>query len=96
MAFKTLIDASTLFAHLADPSFAIVDCRYNLDNEAWGAEPALVRACTRAYLQAIGCVAVTPHQQIVDVHGGPSRRQPTRDLAYRKPFGKFTRAILVR
>ena len=27
-----------------------------LNNEAWGAEPALVRACTRAYLQAIGCV----------------------------------------
>jgi thiosulfate/3-mercaptopyruvate sulfurtransferase len=38
MAWTTLIDTGTLAARLADPALAIVDCRYNLDNEAWGAQ----------------------------------------------------------
>jgi thiosulfate/3-mercaptopyruvate sulfurtransferase len=36
MAFTTLIDTKTLAGHLADPAFAIVDCRFNLDDESWG------------------------------------------------------------
>jgi thiosulfate/3-mercaptopyruvate sulfurtransferase len=36
MAFTTLIDTKTLAGHLADPAFAIVDCRFNLDDEGWG------------------------------------------------------------
>src|SRR5919204_57103 len=36
MAFTTLISADLLSAHLPDRAFAIVDCRYKLDDEPWG------------------------------------------------------------
>jgi len=36
MAFTTLIDTATLAAHLSDPAFALIDCRYDLRDEAWG------------------------------------------------------------
>ena len=36
MAFTTLIDARTLADRLADPVFAVVDCRFSLDDESWG------------------------------------------------------------
>jgi thiosulfate/3-mercaptopyruvate sulfurtransferase len=36
MALTTLIDTATLAAHLADPDFAIVDCRFALNDETWG------------------------------------------------------------
>jgi thiosulfate/3-mercaptopyruvate sulfurtransferase len=35
-AFTTIVDTDTLAAHLADPALAIVDCRYKLDDQAWG------------------------------------------------------------
>jgi thiosulfate/3-mercaptopyruvate sulfurtransferase len=35
---RTLISTEALAAHLAAPSWAIVDCRYDLANEAWGEE----------------------------------------------------------
>ena len=37
MAFTTLISTAALAAHLDDPAFAIVDCRYKLDDATWGA-----------------------------------------------------------
>src|SRR5229473_3078289 len=36
MAFTTLIDTATLATHLADPGFAIVDCRFALNDDDWG------------------------------------------------------------
>jgi thiosulfate/3-mercaptopyruvate sulfurtransferase len=36
MAFKTLISTSVLAAHIDDPAFCVVDCRYKLDDEGWG------------------------------------------------------------
>jgi thiosulfate/3-mercaptopyruvate sulfurtransferase len=36
MAFTTLIGAQALAAHLTDPAFALVDCRFTLDDDAWG------------------------------------------------------------
>ena len=36
MAFTTLIDTRTLADRLADPAFAVVDCRFSLDDESWG------------------------------------------------------------
>jgi thiosulfate/3-mercaptopyruvate sulfurtransferase len=36
MAFTTLIETKALAGHLTDPAFAIVDCRFNLDDEGWG------------------------------------------------------------
>jgi len=36
MPFNTLISTAELTAHLADPAFTIVDCRFKLDNVDWG------------------------------------------------------------
>ena len=36
MAFSTLISTAALGMHIGDPAFAIVDCRYRLDDESWG------------------------------------------------------------
>src|SRR5947208_2373880 len=38
MGWTTLIDTGVLAARLGDQAVAIVDCRYNLDNENWGAK----------------------------------------------------------
>jgi thiosulfate/3-mercaptopyruvate sulfurtransferase len=37
MVYKTLIDAETLAAHLSDPAYVVVDCRYNVQDPGWGA-----------------------------------------------------------
>jgi thiosulfate/3-mercaptopyruvate sulfurtransferase len=34
--FTTLLDTATLAAHLQDPDWVIVDCRFALDDPAWG------------------------------------------------------------
>src|SRR6188472_3668995 len=36
MAFSTLISTAALGLHVGDPAFAIVDCRFKLDDESWG------------------------------------------------------------
>jgi thiosulfate/3-mercaptopyruvate sulfurtransferase len=36
MAFTTLISTGALALHMDDPAFAIVDCRYKLDDGSWG------------------------------------------------------------
>src|SRR4051812_6685912 len=36
MAFSTLISTAALALHVDDEAFAIVDCRYKLDDESWG------------------------------------------------------------
>jgi thiosulfate/3-mercaptopyruvate sulfurtransferase len=36
MAFLTLVDTDALSHHLAGAAFAIVDCRFRLDDERWG------------------------------------------------------------
>lgn len=38
MAHTTLVSTDLLAAHLDDPSWAVVDCRYDLTNETWGEE----------------------------------------------------------
>jgi thiosulfate/3-mercaptopyruvate sulfurtransferase len=34
--YTTLIDTETLGRHLQDPSYAVIDCRFRLDDLAWG------------------------------------------------------------
>lgn len=36
MSYQTLISTDILYVHLDEPDWAIVDCRYDLANEAWG------------------------------------------------------------
>src|SRR5436190_13095724 len=43
MAFRTLIDTATLAAHLEDSTVTIVDCRFRLDDPAWGDREYAVR-----------------------------------------------------
>lgn len=43
MAFTTLIGTDRLADHVADPAWAIVDCRFNLDDESWGERNYLAR-----------------------------------------------------
>lgn len=37
MAFATLVDIDTLAAHLADPNWVLLDCRFELARPDWGA-----------------------------------------------------------
>lgn len=37
MVYTTLIDTATLAAHLSDPAYVVVDCRYNVQDPGWGA-----------------------------------------------------------
>ncbi len=52
MTYTTLIDAATLAAHLDDPAWVILDCRFELANTAWNVQTfnngksALVAATT--------------------------------------------------
>jgi thiosulfate/3-mercaptopyruvate sulfurtransferase len=36
MAYTTLIDTETLAAHLSDPAYVVVDCRYSVPDPEWG------------------------------------------------------------
>jgi len=36
LALSTLIDTETLSAHTSDPTWRTIDCRFRLDDEAWG------------------------------------------------------------
>jgi thiosulfate/3-mercaptopyruvate sulfurtransferase len=36
MAFTTLVSSDVLAKHLSDPAFVVVDCRFRLDDTAWG------------------------------------------------------------
>src|ERR1043166_2505774 len=36
MAFRTLISSGALALHLPDSAFVVVDCRFKLDDVAWG------------------------------------------------------------
>ena len=41
--YRTLVDTATLAAHLADPLWVVVDCRFMLSDAAWGPREYLAR-----------------------------------------------------
>jgi thiosulfate/3-mercaptopyruvate sulfurtransferase len=43
MAFTTLVDTDTLAVHLSDPAWIVVDCRFALNDRAWGPREYLAR-----------------------------------------------------
>src|SRR6185369_11621247 len=43
MAHTTLVDPATLAAHLGDPRWAVVDCRFMLTDAGWGAREYVAR-----------------------------------------------------
>jgi len=54
MPLTTLIDTTTLAAHLADPAFAIVDCRFSLSEDAWGSREYSTRHIPGAVFAHLG------------------------------------------
>src|SRR5713101_4113542 len=83
MAWTTLIDTGALAARLEDLALAIIDCRYNLDNEAWGA---------REYRSAHIPGAAYAHlgHDLAGAKTGTNGRHPLPDVnALRRTFGRL-------
>src|SRR5438552_10151299 len=83
MAWTTLVDTGALAARLGDQALAIIDCRYNLDNEAWGA---------REYRSAHIPGAAYAHlgHDLAGAKTGTNGRHPLPDVnALRRTFGRL-------
>jgi thiosulfate/3-mercaptopyruvate sulfurtransferase len=83
MAFRTLISAAALAPRLPDPHVVVVDCRYKLDDEAWGA--AQYRAA-----HVPGAVYAHLGHDLAGPKTGTSGRHPLPDPdALRATFGRL-------
>jgi thiosulfate/3-mercaptopyruvate sulfurtransferase len=54
MAFTTLVDTATLATHLAGTRFAVVDCRFALNDEGWGEREYVTRHIPGAVFAHLG------------------------------------------
>lgn len=54
MAHTTIVSTEELARHLDDPAWAIVDCRYDLNNETWGHEQYRVSHISGAVYASLG------------------------------------------
>jgi thiosulfate/3-mercaptopyruvate sulfurtransferase len=91
LAFSTLIDTALLSVHKGDPAWRTIDCRFKLDDEAWG---------LREYLTAHIPGAAYAHLN-VDLSGpttGTNGRHPLPDpVALSRTLGRLgvTRGVQV-
>src|SRR5262245_45152469 len=71
---RTLVDSESVARHLSDPDWAIIDCRYNLDDEGWG---------RRGYLASHIPGAAYAHlaDDLAGVRTGSNGRHPLPDPA---------------
>lgn len=74
MAYTTLIDAPTLLAHLGDAGWTIVDCRFRLDDAAWG-------EAEYARLHVPGAVYAHLDRDLSGVKTGRNGRHPLPEAA---------------
>ena len=72
MAFTTLISTGALALHLDDPAFAVVDCRFKLDDVAWGE-----REYAAAHLP--GAVYASLDRDLSGAKNGANGRHPLPD-----------------
>ncbi|MBI3402420.1 MAG: sulfurtransferase [Acidobacteria bacterium] len=72
MAFTTLISTDVLASRIADPTFAIVDCRFKLDDPAWGE-----RECSAAHIP--GAVYADLDRDLSSAKTGTNGRHPLPD-----------------
>src|SRR5437870_593147 len=83
MPHRTLIDTATLASRLGDPTFAIVDCRFDLSETGWGRD---------AYRAGHIPGAVYAHLD-EDLSGGKTGRNGRHPLpdegALRQTFGRL-------
>ena len=83
MAFTTLINSETFAAHLADPAFAIVDCRFSLDDGKWGEREYRTRHIP-------GAVYAHLDEDLSGTKTGRNGRHPLPDAAaLRRTFGRL-------
>ena len=83
MAFTTLISTAALGLHVGDPAFVIVDCRYKLDDEAWGE-----REYTQLHIP--GAVYAHLHHHLAGPTTGTNGRHPLPDpKTLADTFGKL-------
>ena len=83
MAFTTLISTAALGLHVGDPAFVIVDCRYKLDDEAWGE-----REYTQLHIP--GAVYAHLHHHLAGPTTGTNGRHPLPDAkTLADTFGKL-------
>jgi thiosulfate/3-mercaptopyruvate sulfurtransferase len=72
MAFTTLISTGALALHIDDPAFAVVDCRFKLDDAAWGE-----REYAAAHLP--GAVYASLKRDLAGATTGTNGRHPLPD-----------------
>jgi thiosulfate/3-mercaptopyruvate sulfurtransferase len=83
MAFTTLLSTDVLASRLHDPAFAIVDCRFKLDDVAWGE-----REC--AVSRIPGAVYAHLDRDLSSPKTGTNGRHPLPDAqALVTAFGRF-------
>jgi thiosulfate/3-mercaptopyruvate sulfurtransferase len=83
MPFLTLIDTGTLAQHVADDTFAIVDCRFKLDDPGWGARDYESRHIP-------GAVFADLDRDLAGEKTGTNGRHPLPDpLAFARTLGRL-------
>src|SRR5471032_2623720 len=83
MFLKTLIDTKTLASHLGDPGFLIVDCRFKLEDEAWGEREYRTRHIPGAAYADLG-------RDLSGTKTGTNGRHPLPDAdTLRRTFGRL-------
>ena len=83
MAFTTLITTDALALHLDEAAFVIVDCRYNLETEEWGAQEYIARHIPGAVYAHLG-------RDLAGKKTGSNGRHPLPDPeALRRTFGRL-------
>ena len=83
MPFTTLIDTATLAAHLSDPACVVIDCRYDLRDEAWGGQ-----AYEAAHLP--GAVYASLDRDLSGAKTGSNGRHPLPDpRSLARTFGRL-------
>jgi thiosulfate/3-mercaptopyruvate sulfurtransferase len=83
VAFTTIISTDALALHLDDSAYVIVDCRYNLDDEEWGAREYMARHIPGAIYAHLG-------RDLAGKKTGTNGRHPLPDPeALRRTFGRL-------
>jgi thiosulfate/3-mercaptopyruvate sulfurtransferase len=83
MPFTTLVDPTSLAARLDDPTWAIVDCRFSLEDATWGAREYAAR-------HVRGAVYADMNTELAGTRTGRNGRHPLPEVdALRHTLGRL-------
>jgi thiosulfate/3-mercaptopyruvate sulfurtransferase len=83
MAFTTLIDTDMLARHMTDPAFAIIDCRFKIEDATWGEREYSTRHIP-------GAVYADLDRDLSGQKTGANGRHPLPDAALlARTFGRY-------